>query len=237
MSRDYWWNLPRDVDPLRYAKDFVDYVLWPNSGIIATNRRVLWTRLEEPWFRPALELEVAGICCMAGPLGERSVAGSLPIFIVDHLIMGWNSILVSHPRVAYTLSRHVVEASIFAVATRVSFTEFRQKWDKILKLIRPLIPSPLASELDTAWRYAVSFGHVSAIPSTLAIVDGPLVEGSPIQGYTFGGPHMGALPSDVLMHLGGTFTMVAETSLSAFSFTFSEVLRRHEGWESAHARA
>jgi hypothetical protein len=242
MSVDYWCNLPRDIDPLRYAKDFVDYVLWPNSGIIATNRQVLWPRFEEPWFRPALELEVAGICCLAGPLGERDVAGSLPFFIVDHLIMGWNSILVSHPRVAYTLSRHVIKASIFAVATRVAFAEFRQLWDtnqatggKILKLIRPLIPSQLASELDTAWRYVVSFGHVSAIPSTLAIVDGPFVEGSSIQGYSFGGPHMGALPNDALMHLGGTFTMIAESSLSAFSFTFSEALRRHEGWGSAHA--
>lgn len=99
MTDDYWWRLPEDVDPFVYAANFVHTTLLPNAAVMAENRRPLWDTLEKPWFRPALELQVAGICLIAGPLGTRTLAGSLVCFVVDHLVMGWNSILVSHPRV------------------------------------------------------------------------------------------------------------------------------------------
>lgn len=237
MSGDYWWRLPEDVDAFVYAEDFVNSTLLPDILVMADNRQPLWDTLERPWFRPALELQVAGLCLLAGPLGNRTLAASFACFVVDHLVMGWNSILVSHPRVACTLSRHVVEASIFEVASVAAPSRFRKLWDtnqatggKVVRLIKSAVPSGIHTALDSAWRFVVSFGHVSSTPVELARLAGPMVDSTSIRAVTFSGPHMGRLPTPVILHLGGTFSMIAEASLEAFAYAFAEPLATHPEW-------
>ncbi|MBE0569504.1 MAG: hypothetical protein IH576_02565 [Deltaproteobacteria bacterium] len=100
----------------------------------------------------------------------------------------------------------------------------------MLKLIKGRVDPALDASLQESWNFVVSFGHVSSIPEMLSKLATPVVPGTTIQSASFCGPHVGQLPDGLLLHLGGTFAMVAETALQAFLFTFSESLAAGPVW-------
>ena len=243
MNDDYWWSLPHDVDPFKYAEGFVGISLLPDVGVIADNRKSpVVTELEKQWFRPAIQLQVAGMCLMAAPGRDATLAGTFTCYIVDHLLMAWNSLLVSHTRVAYTLARHVIEAAIFSVASVTAPREFGRLWHgnhatggKALKLVQHRVPNALFAMLQESWRFAVSFGHVSPIPSYFAKIVGAIPASPRTPAVTFAGPHNGPLHEGVLFHLGGTLTMLAETSLYAFQHSFARHLEELTPFVTAYS--
>lgn len=79
-----------------YTADFVAATLLPDVPVIKENRSVVRTSLEEPYFRPALKLLVAGLVCGSGPLGKHTLAASFAASTIDHPIMGWNPPAVIH---------------------------------------------------------------------------------------------------------------------------------------------
>ena len=127
MGDDWLWNSD-GLDAFEYAHNFVGVALLPDFGVVEANRKYLWDAFERDWFRPALELQIAGVVLLAGPLGNRTLAGSFAVTAVDHLIVGWNAMLLSYTRVAYTLSRHVAEAAIFEVAAAHAPDRFASLW-------------------------------------------------------------------------------------------------------------
>ncbi len=242
MNDRYDWEVPEGFDAFSYARFYVEKVLLPDVGVIAENRKWLGPNLEFDWFRPSLEIQIAGLCLMTGRLGEENFAVALACSAIDHLIVGWNATLVSFPRVAYTLCRHVIESAIFQVADAHCPTEFRKVWrgdkatgGRVLQLLsKSRLPQGLWEELQRCWKFAVSYGHVSPIPTTMSAGAGPPVPGTSIIAHVLGGPHNGKLPDGLLFHLGGAQAMIAEASLSAFAFTFSERLSENLGWREKY---
>ena len=242
MNDRYDWEVPEGFDAFGYASFYVEKVLLPDVGVIAENRQWLGPNLEFDWFRPSLEIQIAGLCLMAGRLGKENFAVALACSAIDHLIVGWNATLVSFPRVAYTLCRHVIESAIFQVAHYHCPAEFRKLWQgdkatggKALQLLsKDGVPKGLWEELQKCWKFAVSYGHVSPIPTTMSADAGPRVPGNSITANVLGGPHNGKLPEGLLFHLGGAQVMIAEASLRAFAFTFSERLSCHPEWNAKY---
>lgn len=136
----------------------MDRMLLPDAGVIAENREWLRPNLESDWFRPSLELQVAGLSLMTGRLGAETFAVGFACSAIDHVIAGWNAMLLSFPRVAYTLCRNVVEASVFEVAEGACRLEFRESWQsnratggKILRMLdRTQIPGDLYISFEDA---------------------------------------------------------------------------------------
>lgn len=238
MEGRYEWEVPKGFDAFSYARFYLDKVLLPDMGVIAENREWLGPNLEFDWFRPSLEIQVAGLCLMAGRLGRENFAVALACSAIDHLIVGWNMILVSFPRVAYTLCRNVVESAIFQVADTHCHAKFQKIWrgdratgGKVLRMLsEQQLPAALLDDLQRCWGFVVSYGHVSPIPITMSAGAGPQVPGTSIMAQVLGGPQNGKLPEGLLFHLGGALAMIAEASLSAFAFTFSERLSENPDW-------
>lgn len=239
MQDRYEWEIPEGFDAFTYAHFYVDTVLLPDTGVISENREWLGPNLEFNWFRPCVEIQIAGLCLMVGRLGRENFSIALACNAVDHLVVGWNMILVSFPRIAYSLCRNVVESAIFQVADVHCCTEFQRIWQKddatggkVLRMLsKQRLPSGLLDELQRCWKFVVSYGHVSPIPITMAAGAGPPVPGTSIKANVLGGPLNGKLPEGLLFHLGGAFAMSAEASLSAFAFTFNNRLSENPEWK------
>ena len=83
----------------------------------------------EHYFREALELQVAGLCLVAGkPKNAILLPVSFAFFVVDHLTMGWSALMASHFRVAYSMSRGAVEGAIFELASAIEPDSFSNLW-------------------------------------------------------------------------------------------------------------
>ena len=65
---DYWRELPPEIELFDYANDFVAATLLPDVPVVKENRQIVWASLEKPFFRPAVELLVAGLICGRTPL-------------------------------------------------------------------------------------------------------------------------------------------------------------------------
>ena len=241
MTDDWLWQCPDDLDAFDYARDFVRQMLLPDFGTVEANRKYLWTAFERDWFRPALELQVAGLTLLAGPLGNQTLAASFAASAIDHSLVGWNAALLSFPRVAYTLSRHVAEAAIFQIASVYVPETFAPLWNdnkatggSVLRLLVDTIPNELHSTLATAWRFVVGFGHVSTVPVAFSKLGVPTPDGDSFRAVSFGGPHIGPLHDGVLYHLGGAYTLVAEAGTSAFASAFAERLAPYQRWREAY---
>jgi hypothetical protein len=85
---------------------------------------------EQAVFRPATELQLAGLNLLSGRDFEKpqAVPLSLACFTVDHLLWGWSAAVHAQPRVAATLSRAAIEAAIFTVAATENFHGFEGVW-------------------------------------------------------------------------------------------------------------
>ncbi|MFY9622686.1 MAG: hypothetical protein WAQ99_22920 [Pyrinomonadaceae bacterium] len=239
MEDRYQWELPEGFDAFSYACRYVESILLPDIGVIAENREWLGPNLERNWFRPALEPQIAGLCLMTGRLGKENFSLALACSAIDHLVVGWNSTLLSFPRVGYTLCRNVAESAIFQVADTHCRADFYKVWNtdkatggKVLRLLsRRSLPTTLYLELQRCWQFVVSYGHVSHIPTAMSAGAGPTAPDTKIVANVMGGPLNGKLPEGLLFHLGGALTMVAELNLSSMAFTFRERLSRAPDWE------
>lgn len=230
-STRHWSELPKDIGSFDYAAHFVDFSLMSTSGAVTENLDQLSAPLDRPYFRPALELLVAGLVSGAGPLGKHTSAANFAVSIVDHLVMGWSALLRSHLRVSCTLSRHVAEAAIFEAASMANPEKFEKLWEagkatggQVLKQVRSAMPPELADKLAQAWKLAVSFGHVNQGTVWLAKLPGGIVGAPKHHAVTFDGPHNGPLEPAALLHVGMIYVAVAETALHSFAYSFKERL-------------
>lgn len=159
----------------------------------------LVAEVEVNTFRPALELQVAGLALLAGKKlqNEIDLPVSFALYVVDHLAMGWFDLLFSHYRVAYSLCRGAVEASIFEVASSVALAKFPKLWStptgtggSVLNQIKHLIPKEEFARFQIAWNLTKALGHASFTPvvAPRQIHSGP--GGQAIGVMTLGGPHL-----------------------------------------------
>jgi hypothetical protein len=131
----------------------------------------------------------------------------------------------------------------FQVADAHRRAEFRKIWQadkatggKVLSMLsKRQLPQNLLEELQRCWKFVVSYGHVSPIPTMMSAGAGPQVPGTSIIAHVLGGPQNGKLPEGLLFHLGGALAMIAEASLSAFAFTFRERLSENPEWSAKYS--
>src|ERR1035438_10334675 len=86
---------------------------------------------EQAVFRPATELQLAGLSLLGGKDARERTLSSVPLacFAVDHLLWGWNAAVSGEVRVAYTLARAAIESSIFETAAVSAPDAFKRKWN------------------------------------------------------------------------------------------------------------
>ena len=221
-----------------YASNFVGTTLLPDVPVVKENRQVVWASLEKPYFRPAVELLVAGLISGRGHLGKHTLAAHFVASTVDHLIMGWNALMLSYLRVASTLSRHVAESAIFQVASVFSPALFTAIWEsdratggQVLKETRSGLPPDLAKDLQASWKLVVSFGHVNPGAVWLSKLHGSVVDDPTRHAVPFDGPHNGPLQEHAIAHMAMIFTALAESALRTFATSFNE--RLSPEWLSA----
>jgi hypothetical protein len=232
-------------NPFDYAKEFVHDNVFSqdeSSGLVRDNAEKV-ADLYESNVRPALELQAAAFFLMQGPNDSRSLLPSTFAFaIIDHLIMGWNSLLLSHSRVACSIMRLIAEASIFEIAASIRPDEFAPVWRSrsgtggaVLRLLDKQLPPLLDVQLRAAWDGTVAFAHASETPTAWSIhrLSDPALPNSDF--VTFGGPYLGPLPRALARTIAAYYAVLSEVSTAAMALAFSERLK-HSPWFDDYSR-
>ena len=173
--------------------------------------------LENMAFRPAVELQLAGLSM----LGDRDIKAlgdlvlSFACFSVDHVLWGWFAAVNFHPRIAFSLFRSALEASIFAIAATEDYSQFKSMWDTrrgtggaILKQLKKstVIPKRLVWFLDSAWQVMKKLGHASNGPLLSAMTT--CSEGEEVKtGLTFAGQFGGSPDARQLQNCVNAFCL------------------------------
>ena len=198
------------------------------------------SELENKVFRPAVELQLAGLSM----LGDRdmkaptNLVSSFASFSVDHLLWGWFAAVNFHPRIAFSLSRSALEASIFAIAATVDYSLFKSIWDTrrgtggfILNELKKstAIPKDLLWFLDSAWQVMKKLGHASNGPVLSAMTK--FSEGGEIKtGITFAGQFGGSLDAWQLENCVNAFCLAATAGVEAMNIGLKPLFPSSNEW-------
>ncbi|MBM4146790.1 MAG: hypothetical protein FJ240_11060 [Nitrospira sp.] len=203
------------------------------------------SELETKVFRPDVELQLAGLSILgAQEFAEPThLVLSLACFTIDHLLWGWFAAVNFHPRIAFSLSRSALEASIFGIAAATDYSTFKSIWNSrhgtggtVLKEMKNL-PKDLRWFLNSSWKMMAELGHASSGPvlsSLTMFSDGEQVK----RGITFAGQFGGSLDGRQLDNCVNAFCIAATAGTEAMniglrpSFTQStEWCRRFEEFQ------
>jgi len=198
---------------------------------------------EAAFFRPACELQLAGLCLLGGRdfPKEEAVVVSLACFAIDHLLWGWTAAVNAQPRVAATLSRAAVEASIFAVAASENYDAFERAWTThkttggaVLKSITSMPPS-VRSQFANLWKLVVPFGHAS-VPSVME-PRGTFTDGDAIgTGISFAGQFAGPMSESILARWADVYGFGAVAAAHAMSLSLASKFTAARRWQESYAQ-
>jgi hypothetical protein len=227
-----------DSNPFDYARTFLADSILTARGLVKTNADLIGSMFDEQ-VRPALELRIAGLCLLQG---HQDDWGPLPFAfsVVDHLIMGWNCILLSHSRVACTITRMIAEAAIFEIAAHHCAASFFPMWrsnkatgGRVLRLLKGHVDALLHTQLEAVWAGTVAFGHASEKPAAWAIFSAQHT-GQSVDVITFGGLYRGPLTPRLAVTLGAHYAILAETTAATFASACRAKLE-DANWRAQHA--
>jgi len=193
---------------------------------------------EEAFFRPGCELQLAGLCLLGGRdfPKPQAVVLSLACFAVDHLLWGWTAAVNAQPRVAATLSRAAVEASIFALAAAENYDAFERQWTThkasggaVLKSVTN-IPPAVKTQFEMLWKLVVPFGHASV--ASVMTPRGTFLDGSQTGvGISFAGQYAGPMHESVLAGLADVYALGAVGAAQAMRITLLPAFTDKTRWE------
>jgi len=160
----------------------------------------------------------------------------LTCFAIDHLLWGWTAAVNAQPRVAATLSRAAVEASIFALAAADDYDVFEPRWathkatgGAVLKSVKNVSP-PVRAQFELLWKLVVPFGHAS-VPSVMA-PRGTFLDGGEVGvGISFAGQYAGPLHESVLASLADVYAFAAVGAAQAMSITLLPLFTDKSRWQ------
>ncbi len=216
------------------------YNQWITANAHPESKEIV-RELEAVVLKPAFELHLGGLNVLSGQDFSETprLSVALACFAADHLLWGWFSSVIAHPRVSLTLSRGAAEASIFQVFSVHSPADFQKVWNSRQgtggSVLRRLdsIPSELFQRLRTAWLITAPLGHASVLPVTSAFTS--FQDGGQIgRGLAFAGRFGGPLDEEVLRNLCNLYTMVAVTCVEALAFSLKEELRDFRQWHEKY---
>jgi hypothetical protein len=201
----------------------------PSAGIVAEREAAV--------FRPALELQLAGLSMLSGTdmKAPMNLIVSFSCFSVDHLLWGWFAAVNFHPRIAFSLSRSAVEAAIFSVAAATDYAQFKTIWNTrqgtggaVLKVLKN-VPGDLRWLLNTAWQVMAKLGHAS---------DGPVLSsmtsfsdaGEVRTGISFAGQFGGALDARQLDGCVDSFCIAATANVEVMNLCLRPEFTTSDEW-------
>lgn len=224
----------KETEAFERARELCEHVLSPLPDGLPVN---VVAALDDDVLRPSVELQVAGLNLLDGQptdgVLKRPIA--LACFAIDHLLWGWNLSVMGQLRVAFTLSRAAVEASIFEAAAAVDAGGFEAHWNTpkgtggfFLRRLGSLSPRVQAL-FQVAWQHTAGFAHPSIWPVLPAV---ERVESETGFGHvmTFAGQHLGSLPSDRLRHLARVYSIAALCSVEAMNIAIVPHIPSCSSW-------
>ena len=188
-------------------------------------------------FRPAMELQIAGLSLLADPdLSEpRHHIVAFACHAVDLQLWGWFAAVNCHPRIAFSLSRSALEACIFGIAASQDYHAFRVIWESrngtggnVLKRINNLSPDTRWL-LENAWKLQAAMGHASSGPVLSALTR--FLDGDQTRyGLTFAGQFAGPLDASQLEGCVHAFSTTAIAAARFFSLGIAPMLSGTGEW-------
>ena len=200
----------------------------------------LINKLQNEILRPSIELQVMGLCLLSHEERNRIwLPVSFAYFIIDHIIIGVFSYLISYFRVSYTLSRNIIEASIFEYGSEKATSKFEKLWNnkatgyQILREFKKsnLIDSEMVNIFDKAWKGLVSLGHASHIPvlfSTQLLSSG----NNKFKIITMGGTNICGLNKNAIKYLSIIYLLVSEIALETMSLSVKKYFSKKNMWSN-----
>lgn len=192
-------------------------------------------------FRQACELQLAGLNLLGGRdfAKPQAVVLSLACFTIDHLLLGWTAAMQAQPRVAATLSRAAVEASIFGVAATENFHGFERVWNSpkgtggaLLRSIRSL-PADVKVMFEEVWKLAVPLGHASAIPVMSA--HGTFLDGREKRvGVSFAGQYAGPMDANLLLNLARLYALASVAAVESMNVSLRPLFGDAGRWTASY---
>lgn len=195
---------------------------------------------EAAFFRPACELQLAGLCLLGGRdvPKPQAVVFALACFAVDHLLWGWMAAVNAQPRVALTLSRAAVEASIFSLAAAENYDAFERDWlrkpraTQVLKSITNLPPN-VRTHFEKLWKLVVPFAHASV--ASVMRPCGTFLDGNEKHvGISFAGQYAGPMDASILGALADVYAFGAIGGAQAMRITLLPTFTDKTRWETLY---
>jgi len=240
QNNSWYYTGFSEVEAFAHAKKFFDSLAGDFPRFHES--RLVVGDAEKAIFRPAIELQVAGLCLLAGRSNnEIKLPISFAFFVVDHLALGWTAMMASQFRVAYSLCRSAVEASIFEVASVFDENRFTDLWNKpagtggkVINAISPKIPKELCDVLRRGWDATKALGHASFMPvmSSAQVIQDHT--GKKVGVMTFGGPYIEPLNEEALLELTIVYGMAALLGLEAMSSSLIPQAQPCPIWDEKH---
>jgi hypothetical protein len=196
---------------------------------------------EASFFRPATELQLAGLTMLGGrTVGKpQGVVLSLACFTIDHLLWGWTALVNAQPRVASTLSRSAVEATIFTIAAAEDYERFEKVWTTpkgtggaLLRTLRTT-PSDVRVFLENLWKLVLPFGHASVNP-VMAPRGRFLDGGTEGTGISFAGQYAGPMDAGVLASLADVYAFASVVAVEAMNLTLPPFFECRGRWRRGY---
>jgi hypothetical protein len=220
----------------RLYHDLITDTIPPAASLIVADR-------EMKIFRPACELQFAGLSMLSGRHFPKpqAVVVSLCCFTVDHLVSGWTSACSGQPRVASTLVRAAVEASIFAMAAHEDYPAFERVWTTpkgtggaVLRSLKR-VPKSTRVLVEEAWKMVVPLGHASVVPVMSA--RGTFLDGAKQAiGISFAGQFAGPLDAGLLRSLVNLYCLASIVAVDAMNISLQPMFTETEQWRGLYRK-
>lgn len=199
-------------------------------------RRCLET-VEYASFKLAMQVQLGGLSLLGTKKLDDATWQPVPLacFAVDHLLWGFIAATHGQVRVAFTLVRAAVEASIFEAAAALQPDAFQKKWDTrqgtggaVLSELTGL-PPRVSALLQVAWDLTVKYGHASYIP-VMTSVGTASEKGQPVKTISFAGQYVGPLDAKLLDQIVRVYGLSAFAACEAMNVALRPHMRDSSYW-------
>jgi hypothetical protein len=192
-------------------------------------------------FKLAMQVQLGGLSLLGTKKLDDATWQPVPLacFAVDHLLWGFIAATSGQVRVAFTLVRAAVEASIFEAAAALQPETFRKKWNTrhgtggaVLRELKGLSPR-VSALLQVAWDCTVEYGHASHIP-VLTSVGNAREKGQTAKTISFAGQYVGPLDAKLLDQLVRVYALSAFAACEAMNVALRPHMRDSSYWSARY---
>lgn len=191
-------------------------------------------------FKLAMQVQLGGLSLLGTKKLDDATWQTIPLaaFAVDHLLWGFIAASNGQVRIAFTLIRAAVEASIFEAAAALQPKIFLKKWNtrhgtggavlwelNELKCLSPRV----SALLQVAWDYTVKLGHASHIP-VMSSVGSASEKGQTVKTISFAGQYVGPLDAKLLDQIVNVYSLSAYAACEVMNVALRPHMRDSGYW-------